>query len=258
MEDKKIFNDIISDYEIARPGYPLDLFKDIMEYSLIKNGSEILEIGSGPGQATDFFVKNHYSVTGLEIGPKQVEFLLEKYAEYPNFRSLCTSFEDFQCEKEKFDLIFSATAFHWIKPEIGYPKAFHLLKKNGVMAVFWHLSSIIEPKDEKLIQIRNIQRTHAPQLDTYITEDEAEALHEQRISEIGTNNLFEKPVVKTYRWNDEYTTERYLKLINSYSNFHSLDKNKRQAILDEVASYINETGGTITVPQQVGLYMARK
>lgn len=258
MENKNVFNDIISDYEIARPGYKSDLFRDIVDYSMIKNDAKILEIGSGPGQATEYFVKNGYSITGLELGEKQVEYLLEKYSEYQNFNALCTSFENYSCEQETYDLIFSATAFHWVKPEIGYPKAFNLLKRNGVMAVFWHMSSIIEPKTEMLNQIRNIFRTYAPDLDTYITMEEAEDLHNLRISEIGTNNLFDKPVTKIYKWDDEYTTQRYLKLMNSYSDFHGLSDEKRKAILDTIADYIDSKKGKIVVPQEVRLYMVKK
>jgi len=100
LGNKKVFNDIISDYAIGRPGYPSELFRDIIEYSMLKNDAKILEIGSGPGQATEFFVENRYSVTGLELGEKQVEYLLGKFSDYQNFDALCTSFEDYNCEQE--------------------------------------------------------------------------------------------------------------------------------------------------------------
>ena len=67
MGNNHVFKDIISDYEIARPGYPVELFNDIVDFSILKNDAKILEIGSGPGQATNYFVKNRYSITGLEI-----------------------------------------------------------------------------------------------------------------------------------------------------------------------------------------------
>ncbi len=67
MGNNHVFKDIISDYEIARPGYPIELFNDIVNFSVLKNNARVLEIGSGPGQATDYFVKNLYSITGLEI-----------------------------------------------------------------------------------------------------------------------------------------------------------------------------------------------
>lgn len=258
MGDNHVFKDVISDYEIARPVYPIELFNDIVNFSMLKKDAKILEIGSGPGQATDFFVKNRYSITGLEIEEKQVQYLLQKYSEFHNFNATCSSFEEYDGLKETYDLIFSATAFHWIKPEVGYPKAYNLLKKDGVMAVFWHMSSIIEPKTEMLIEIRNIYRKLAPEFDDYLSLEEAEDLHNLRISEIQTNNLFDKPVSMVYRWDDEYTTERYLRLINSFSNFHDLDSDKKKAILEAVADYINSKNGKIVVPEEVRLYMAKK
>lgn len=258
MGNNHVFKDVISDYEIARPGYPVELFNDIVDFSKLKKDAKILEIGSGPGQATDYFVKSRYAITGLEIEQKQVQYLLGKYSEYHNFNSICSTFEEYDGSRETYDLIFSATAFHWIKPEVGYPKAYELLKKNGVIAVFWHMSSIIEPQTEMLNEIRNICRNLAPEFDDYLSLEEAEDLHNLRISQIQTNNLFDRPVFKIYRWDDEYTTERYLKLINSFSNFHDLDNDKKKAILETVADYINSKNGKIVVPQEVRLYMTKK
>ncbi len=258
MGNKHVFKDLISDYEVARPGYPIKLFNDIVNFSKLKKDSNILEIGSGPGQATTYFVKNRYSITGLEIEEQQVQYLLNKYFEYNNFNAFCSSFEEYDGLKEHYDLIFSATAFHWIKPELGYPKAYNLLKKNGVMAVFWHMSSLLEPKTEMLIEIRNIYRKYAPEFDDYLSIEEAENLHNLRISEIQTNNMFKNPISKIYRWDDEYTTDRYLKLINSISDFHDLDRHKQNDILEAVEDYINSKNGKIVVPQEVRLYMAKK
>jgi len=258
MGNSHIFKDIISDYETARPGYPIELFNDIVNFSALNGNANILEIGSGPGQATDYFVKNLYSITGLEIEEKQVQYLLEKYSTYKKFNSICSSFEEYDGQEGYYDLIFSATAFHWIKPDVGYPKAYNLLKKGGVMAVFWHLSSLAEPEREMLIEIRNICREIAPEFDDYLTLEETEDLHNLRLSEIQTNNLFTRPVSKIYRWNDEYTTERYLKLINSFSDFHDLDNYKKKSILEAVAAYINSKNGRLIIPQEVRLYMAKK
>jgi hypothetical protein len=126
------------------------------------------------------------------------------------------------------------------------------------MAVFWHLASIIEPETEMLRRIRDIYRTYAPELDDYISREEGEVLHQRRMKEIQTCGLFQNPISITYRWNDVYDTERYLKLMNSYSDFHAISKDARNAILTQTADYINRNGGKITIPQEVRLYMARK
>jgi SAM-dependent methyltransferase len=258
LENKQVFQAIISDYEAARPGYPDELFQDIAEYANLKPAARILEIGAGPGQATAYFARKNYDMTALEISEKQVAYLKEKFSQNASFHSVCSTFEDFAHEGDSFDLVFSATAFHWIDPEVGYPKAFRLLRKNGALAVFWHLASIVEPKTEMLKQIRSIYRTHAPELDDYINDDEAEEMHQLRLSQIQTQNLFQNPVSRVYRWDDTYTTERYLRLMNSYSDFHSVSRNQREAILREVEEYIRSKGGMICIPQEVRLYLARK
>lgn len=35
-----------------------------------------------------------------------------------------------------YDLVYSASAFHWVPEEVGYPKVFDMLKPGGVFARF--------------------------------------------------------------------------------------------------------------------------
>ena len=258
MDKRTTFNRIISDYAISRPGYPMTLYNDIIEFSMLKPNGKILEIGSGTGQGTEYFVKNEYNITALELGDKQTQYLSEKYCQYNNFSSVCSPFEEFDCLSESFDLVFSATAFHWIKADIGYPKAYNILKSNGTLAVFWHMSPIIKHQTEMFIDIRNIYHKYAPELDTSKNTDEIEFIHNLRISEMQTNNLFGMPNFKIYRWNDEYTTKKYIKLLNTYSSFQIIDKDRKNIILKNVAELIDSKNGKILVPQEVRLYMAKK
>jgi hypothetical protein len=46
------------------------------------------------------------------------------------------AFEAWLAAPQSFDLVLAATAFHWIPPEISYPKAAQLLKRNGRLAIF--------------------------------------------------------------------------------------------------------------------------
>ena len=258
MENSSVFKSIIADYEAARPGYPDALFRDILAFSSPTQGTNILEIGAGPGQASEYFTHEGFQLTALEISQEQVDYLEYKYADHPNFRAVCSRFEDFSATDGAFDIVFSATAFHWIAPEVGYPNAYRLLRRGGVLAVFWHLASIIEPQTEMLQQIRAIYRAVAPELDDYLDGDAAEALHQLRLSQIATDHLFQNPVSRVYRWDDVYTTQRYLQLMNSYSDFHSISPGKREAILSQVSDYIESKGGSIVIPQKVRLYLAKK
>jgi ubiquinone/menaquinone biosynthesis C-methylase UbiE len=49
---RTIFDEAVSLYDEVRPGYPEDLFDDVISLSGIPAGGRILEIGCGTGQAT--------------------------------------------------------------------------------------------------------------------------------------------------------------------------------------------------------------
>lgn len=258
LEKKATFNNTISDYEAARPGYPQELFSDIISYSKINSDSKLLEVGSGTGQATDYFVKNSYHMIGLELGQEQANHLSNKYRNNSNFESVCSSFEDYKSKNDFFDMIISATAFHWIKPEIGYPKAYDMLKQNGTLAIWWQLSSIMRQNTEMFRDIREIYHKFAPELDTSKSNKEMDAIHQLRIIQFQTQNLFDKPITKIYKWKDVYSTEKYIKLLNTYSSFQIIDAEKRTFVLESVANYIERKGGKIEVPQVVRLYLSVK
>jgi hypothetical protein len=75
---------------------------------------------------------------------------------------------------------------------------------------------------------------------------------------MGTDGLFGPVEAKTYRWKEEYAAERYIRLLNSYSDMHEISEDKRKAIFDDVAAYFVFKGGRIEVPMEVRLYMAKK
>ena len=134
MELKDTFNGVIEDYEYARPQYPGRLHEDILQYSSVNKSSRILEVGAGTGQTTDYYARRGYNITALEIGEQQVEYLKKKYKDQKNVEVLLKAFEEHSCDKP-YDLIFSATAFHWVKPVMRYKHSYDLLARDGTLAV---------------------------------------------------------------------------------------------------------------------------
>ena len=140
---RNTFSKVINDYEYARPKYPQELYERILSFSGINNTCNILEVGAGTGQATDLFLQNAaYSIDLIEVSQKQADFLRSKYSNKENIKVTCSYFEDYTSDKS-YDLIYSATAFHWINSEVGYPKAWRMLRTGGTLAVFWQMSSVL-------------------------------------------------------------------------------------------------------------------
>lgn len=244
-------------YDEVRPGYPDELIQDIMLLSRMPKDGKILEIGCGTGQATMPFAKRGFSILCLEIGKNLASFAAKKFREYPNVEVKVRSFEDWEPQKEHFDLVISASAFHWIKPEIVYPKAVKVLKKNGNLAIFMHHRPT--PYDDFFIDMQKIQRRLLPEWEDYakLTTPEEKILQtEACMNETG---LFEKVIVKRYHWKDEYTSEQQIKLLNTYSDYRKLDEERRKRLFKEIVELIERKyRGKLTRPYLTVLYFAKK
>lgn len=76
---KDTFNNVVTMYDAARPTYPKQLLKDVLEFSGKSLFDSALEVGAGTGQATDLFIEAVNNLDIVEVGDKQVECLREKY-----------------------------------------------------------------------------------------------------------------------------------------------------------------------------------
>ena len=56
-----------------------------------------------------------------------------------------SSFEEVDLPGATFDLVVSATAFHWVDPDVGIPKAFRLLRPGGWFVLVWNVFGDPEP-----------------------------------------------------------------------------------------------------------------
>jgi ubiquinone/menaquinone biosynthesis C-methylase UbiE len=151
MDKRLTFNEDVKNYDQWRPTYCKELFSDIIQYSGGKQNQKAVEVGIGTGQATLPFLISGWDVTAVELGKDLAEFSKEKFKKYPNFRICNTSFEDFPCADDSVDILYSATAFHWIPEDIGYLKALKLLKNHGVLALLWN-KPFVARKDDGLHQ----------------------------------------------------------------------------------------------------------
>jgi len=257
MSCKTIFDQIAEDYDKVRPGYPQELIRDIISISRISEDGRILEIGCGTGQATIPFAKYGYSITCLEIGKRLASLAAKNCQKYPNVHIHPVSFEEWKNEMNSFDLVMSATAFHWIPPEIAYPKAAQILKESGYIAIF---SSFHPTPYTGFFQtVQKVYRNIVPEWKDPTSEPSMEDKIRSREDYINGTALFEKVLVKQYPWEKEYKTEQYIKLLNTYSAHRCLDKGRREKLFSNITDLINEKyGGIITRPYLTVLYIAKK
>lgn len=130
------FDTVVSAYDKFRPGYVEELYQTVFEYIPVNSSSNVLEVGIGGGQATLPILQTECHFTAVEYGERFSELCRKKFKEYSKFSIVTDKFENADFETDAYDLIFSATAFHWIPEEIGYSKVLAMLKRGGAFARF--------------------------------------------------------------------------------------------------------------------------
>ena len=122
------FNTVYSEYDRWRPTYVKELYEDIFAAKEVNETSNVLEVGIGTGQATLPILETSCALTAIELGDKLAEYSKEKFRSFNKFQVINIAFQDYECTPNTYDLIYSASAFHWIPEEIGYTKVYNLLK----------------------------------------------------------------------------------------------------------------------------------
>ena len=122
-------------YQAIRPHYPEVLFNTLVKIARLKKDSNLLEIGPGTGQATEPLAKIGYKITAVELGAELANVARRELKKYKNVEILPGAFEEIELSPKSFDLIYAATAFHWIKPDIKFTKTHELLKPEGHLAI---------------------------------------------------------------------------------------------------------------------------
>lgn len=254
---KNTFSKVIKDYDSARPGYPKELYDMVMKFAGLGKEAEVLEVGAGTGQATDLFLTGDFRFDLLEVSDEQVAFLKQKYANNPKVIVKKDYFEQYETEKQ-YDLIYSATAFHWVDSWVGYPKARKLLKQGGTLAVFWHMSSVTYYDGGIFDGLNKLKHKYLPDESLGFDAEGIQKVKERRIAQIQSGGHFGEPEIYEYRWTDVYDADRYVTLLNTYSGTQTLSEEKRTAYLEEVRKHIDANGGIVELPQHVMLYLVRK
>jgi protein-L-isoaspartate O-methyltransferase len=121
-------------YDRARPGYPPSLVDELTWRAQLDTNSRVLEVGPGTGQLTVRPARIGCPITAVELGSTLAAVARRNLMPFPYARVEVSAFERWQLPQEPFDLVVSATAFHWIDPAVRVIKAADALKPRGMLA----------------------------------------------------------------------------------------------------------------------------
>lgn len=254
------FDTVASAYEKFRPGYVDELYKMIFDYVTLNEYCNALEIGIGGGQATLPILGAGCSLTAVEYGEEFSKLCSEKFKDYRDFSVVTGKFENQFFPDNMYDLVYSASAFHWIPEEIGYKKVFSMLKSGGAFARFAN-----HPYRDKgnITLSEEIDRIYAEYYCKHHNKEQKilTEFNEEQAAEIA--NIAEKygfvdiKCAVFHRTRTFYADE-YTALLGTYSDHIAINDSIRKEFFSKIEDAINAHGGSITIYDTIDLQLARK
>jgi SAM-dependent methyltransferase len=131
----RVFDYVAEQYDRHRPAYPDVLVDEACETAGIGPGDPVLEIGCGTGQLTRSLLARGLRVTAVEPGQKLLARAREQLSGAGDVRFVDARLEDAQVANAEYSAVFSASAIHWVDPDVSWRRAADVLADDGSLAL---------------------------------------------------------------------------------------------------------------------------
>src|SRR5215471_18313143 len=144
----KVFDEVAAEYDRHRPTYPDELLDQACQIAGIGRGDRVLEVGCGSGQLTRGLAARGLHVTALEPGKSLIALARQNLGGAGEVEFVNAQFEDALLPREQFRAVFSASAFHWVDPEVSWQKDADVLVPDGMLALVQYFG-LEEPRSKR-------------------------------------------------------------------------------------------------------------
>ena len=130
-----VFNEIAEDYDRHRPSYPDMLVDRACQGAGVGPDAAVLEIGCGTGQLTRSLLERGLRVTAVEPGRQLIERARDRCNAVGDVQFINARLEDASLPRARYSAVFSASAIHWIDPDVSWRAAANALVDGGSLAL---------------------------------------------------------------------------------------------------------------------------
>jgi SAM-dependent methyltransferase len=274
----RVFDEIAAEYDRHRPAYPDELIDQACRVAGIGSGDHVLEVGCGSGQLTRGLVARGLHVTALEPGENLIALARQHLEGAGEVAFVNAQFEDALLPRERFQAVFSASAFHWVDPEVSWQKAADVLVPGGTLALVQYCG-LEEPRSKRdqeaaLAAIRKVAPDVAANWPVYRDLDATLAGMEQRrgnVSEVWAwlgsyhhirqdyaGRLFGDVQVAVMPKLTEHTPDELNALVRTLSFYARLSPSQRQVLEREYEAIYARLGRPIRASTVAALVTARR
>jgi SAM-dependent methyltransferase len=260
----RVFDQVAEAYDRHRPTYPDALLDHACEVAELGAGDRVLEIGCGTGQLTRDLVARGLRVSAIEPGERLIALARQNIGDSGDVEFVNARLEDAPLPRERFHAVFSASAMHWIDPDLGWRKAAEALMPGGTLALVQYFG-LNEPRsaDDQQALLSAIAKV-APELTaSWPRYRELEAIlagvHERRgnLSDVWAwlgsydmardyaAHLFDDAQIAVVPRLIEHTGDELVALLGTMSFWSRLSPERREAIEHESRTLYERLGRPI-------------
>lgn len=223
------FDEVAELYDRVRPRYPRSLVEELARAAGLGPGSRVLEIGPGTGQLTVPLAGFGCRLTAVELGPALAAVALRRLREFPSADVVVADFERWDVPREAFDLVVSATAFHWLDPARRVSRVADALRPGGLFALVTTHHAAGGTLDFFARAQRCYERWDPDTPPDLRLRDAADIATDT--GELEREPRFSNLTVHRHTQDLTYTADEYLDVLLTYSNHRALDATARRGLL---------------------------
>ena len=247
-----LFGEAASLYDRARPSYPAELVDAAVA---LATGTRVVEVGCGTGQLTELLTARGLEVDAVEPSPEMAALARRRA---PVAKLHVAPFEDVELPHAPYDALFSASAFHWVDPHVGWEKAARLLRPGAPIALLAHMT-VYEPDDDEE-SLLDVFRELIPGL-PWTPRDARTALaaieaERENVSAAWAaadgggavpeaRRLFGEPRLLAVPWTHDYDTQELLDFLRTTATYLSFEVDGRARFEACIRELVERLGGSL-------------
>ena len=228
---RQTFDQAAEIYDRVRPDYPEALYDDLVALADLQPGDRLLEVGCATGKATRPLARRGFRITCVELGPELAAAARRNLARY-DVEVIEGRFEDWLTD-EPFRLVFAATAWHWIDPRVGYPRAWQALCPGGHLAIWRQAHVFPDGGDPFFREIQDVYSEIGEGQPPDTPWPRPGELSDAR-AEVEASGLFAVIAIRQYDWERVYGAEEYIDLLSTFSGHLAMEEWQRERLFSQI------------------------
>jgi SAM-dependent methyltransferase len=260
-DHRRLFGGDPGGYDRARPDYPARVYEILAARCGLRSGAATLEIGPGSGLATRrLLALGADPLVAVEPDERLAAYLAQQLRAAGHAVDLrVAAFEEAALEAASFDLVVSATVFHWLNQPVALAQAGRILRRGGWLANWWNVFGDpigVDAFHEATKHVMEPLGRPAANPDGRLPFPlDAEA----RLADLRAAGVFAEIDHEIMPWPARFDPRQIRALYSTFPNVSGLPEPRRSAVLDAVAAVAErDFGGRVERTFYTAIYIARR